>query len=106
MLEDPVRAAFVVTLVLAASFLVGGFLRIVFSAGLRFPSWEWVLLNGTVDLIFGALILSGWPESSLWAFGRFVGIDLLFHGWSWVILGLTARKYRAAASASGALPAT
>ena len=96
MLEDPVQAAVVLTLLLAASFFVGGLLRIIFSLVERFPSWPWVLLNGVVDLILGVLIWRKWPESSLWVIGLFVGIDLLFHGWSWVILALTARTYSAA----------
>jgi uncharacterized membrane protein HdeD (DUF308 family) len=96
MLEDPVRAAAVLTLLLTASFFVGGLFRIIFSLALRFPTWPWVLFNGVVDLILSAVILSGWPGSSLWVIGVFVGIDLLLHGWSWVILALTARTYNAA----------
>src|SRR5215471_13952694 len=88
-LEDPDRAAAVLTLLLAASFLVGGLLRIIFSLIERFPAWPWVLLNGAVDLILGVLIWSGWPGSSLWVIGLFIGIDLLFHGWSWIILALS-----------------
>jgi uncharacterized membrane protein HdeD (DUF308 family) len=95
MLEDPVRAATVITLLLAASFFVGGLLRIIFSLVVRFHAWPWVLLTGAVDLILGVLIFSGWPESSLWVIGLFVGIDLLFHGWSWMILALTVRTYSA-----------
>ena len=96
MIEDPVRAATVLTLLIMASFFVGGVLRVIFSLAVRFPAWPWVLLNGVVDLILGVLILNDWPESSLWVIGLFVGIDLLFHGWSWVILALTARTYSAA----------
>jgi uncharacterized membrane protein HdeD (DUF308 family) len=96
MLEDPVQAAVVLTLLLAASFFVGGLLRIIFSLVERFPSWPWVLLNGVVDLILGVLIWRKWPESSLWVIGLFVGIDLLFHGWSWIILALTVRTDNAA----------
>jgi uncharacterized membrane protein HdeD (DUF308 family) len=95
MLEDPIRAAAVLTLLLAASFFVGGALRIIFSVAVRFPAWPWFLLNGVVDLILGTLIVNGWPESSLWVIGLFVGIDLLFHGWSCVILALAARSYTA-----------
>jgi uncharacterized membrane protein HdeD (DUF308 family) len=99
MLEDPVRAAAVLTLLLAASFLMGGVLRIIFSLAVRFHAWPWVLLNGAVDLILGLLILNGWPEASLWVIGMFVGIDLVFHGWSWVILAMSVRTYSAATSA-------
>jgi hypothetical protein len=40
-----------------------------------------------------------WPGSSLWVIGLFVGIDLLFHGWSWVILALSVRTVSKAAIA-------
>jgi len=90
-LEDPDRAAGVLTLLLAASFFVGGLLRVVFALVEHFPSWAWVLVNGLVDLILGVLIWRGWPESSLWVIGLFIGIELIFHGWSWVILALTVR---------------
>jgi uncharacterized membrane protein HdeD (DUF308 family) len=95
MLEDPVRAAAVLTLLLTASFFVGGLLRIIFSLMVRFPAWPWVLLTGVVDLILGVILWSNWPESSLWVIGLLIGIDLLFHGWSWVILALTVRTFRA-----------
>ena len=98
-LEAPDRAAAVLTLLLAASFFVGGVLRILFSLAEQFPAWQWVLLNGVVDLFLGVLIWRGWPESSLWVIGLFVGIELLLHGWSWVVLALTVRAYRPANSA-------
>jgi uncharacterized membrane protein HdeD (DUF308 family) len=99
MLEDPVRAAAVLTLLLAASFFAGGVLRIIFSLAVRFEAWPWVLLHGVVDLILGLLILNAWPEASLWVIGLFVGIDLVFQGWSWIILALSVRTYSAAATA-------
>jgi uncharacterized membrane protein HdeD (DUF308 family) len=45
------------------------------------------------------MIFNRWPEASLWVLGLFVGIDLLFHGWSWIILALNVRSYEAAPSA-------
>jgi uncharacterized membrane protein HdeD (DUF308 family) len=101
MLEDPVRAAKVLTLLLAASFFVGGLLRIVTAIAMQFPAWPWVVLHGGVDLLLGILILPAAqdPESSLWVIGLFVGLDLLFHGWSWVVLALNLQKYGAAQSA-------
>jgi uncharacterized membrane protein HdeD (DUF308 family) len=91
MLRDPIRAAVVLTLLLAASFLVGGVLRIIFAIAVRFPAWPWVLLNGIVNLLLGIMIWNDWPEASLWVIGLFVGIDLLFHGWTWIILALSVR---------------
>jgi uncharacterized membrane protein HdeD (DUF308 family) len=65
---------------------------IIVSVVHRFPQWGWVLLNGIVTLLLGILIWRGWPEASLWVIGTFVGVDLLFNGWSWVMLALAARK--------------
>jgi len=95
-LEDSIRAATVITLMLVAVFIVGGALRTFFSLVMRFPGWPWVTLNGAVDLLLGVLILNGWPESKLWAISLFVGIDLLFHGWSEVVLLMSIRKHFAA----------
>jgi uncharacterized membrane protein HdeD (DUF308 family) len=92
--EDPVQAAAVIALLLAANFYVAGALRVIFSLAVRFPAWPWVLLHGTVDLLLGVLILSGWPGSSLKVIGVLVGIDLVLHGWSWMILALTVRTYK------------
>ena len=84
-------AAEVLTLILAVAFLVGGSVRIVVVLTERFSAWPWVLLNGVVTLLLGILIWRQWPESSLWVIGLFVGIDLIFNGWSWVMLALAVR---------------
>ena len=33
-----------------------------------------------------------WPWDGLWVIGLFIGIDMIFNGWSLVMLGLTAKK--------------
>jgi uncharacterized membrane protein HdeD (DUF308 family) len=91
-LEDPIEAARVITLIMAASFLVGGALRLVFALVERFPAWQCVVFNGLVDVVLGIMILNRWPESSLWVIGLFVGIDLLLHGWTWIMLALNLRS--------------
>ncbi len=89
--QEPVQATAVLTLLIAAMFFAGGIVRIIFSMTTRFRLWGWVLLTGIVDLILGWLIFSKWPESSLFFIGLFVGIELLFNGWSWVMLALAVR---------------
>ncbi len=108
MIEHPVRAAAGVTLLLAAAFMVGGAVRIVLSLLDRFPGWGWVLFNGAVTLLLGILIWRQWPESTEWVIGLFVGIDLLFAGWSWVMLAMLVRPVAPAAppvSPSAGVPA-
>jgi uncharacterized membrane protein HdeD (DUF308 family) len=50
-----------------------------------------------VTLLLGILIWAQWPVSGLWVIGLFVGIDLIFSGWSWVALALAARSLAPAA---------
>jgi uncharacterized membrane protein HdeD (DUF308 family) len=100
LLEDPIRAAVVLTLLLTAAFFVGGLLRIIFSIAERFPAWPWVFLTGLVDLFLGVLLWRNWPESSLVVIGVFVGIDLLFHGWAAIFLALSVRPENSAPPAA------
>jgi uncharacterized membrane protein HdeD (DUF308 family) len=100
LLEDPVQAAAVLTLILAACFMVGGLLRVVFALIERFPSSGWVMVSGFVDLLLGIMIFNRWPESSLWVLGLFVGLDLLFHGWTSIILGLSLSRFTAPVGAA------
>jgi uncharacterized membrane protein HdeD (DUF308 family) len=92
MIDEPLRAAAVLTLILAVAFLAGGLIRIAYVLFERFSGWPWVLLNGVVTFLLGIAIWRQWPESSLWVIGLFVGIDLIFNGWSWVMLGLAVRN--------------
>jgi uncharacterized membrane protein HdeD (DUF308 family) len=50
-----------------------------------------MLLNGIISVCLGISIWQQWPYSGLWVIGLFVGIEMLFCGWSWVMLGLAVR---------------
>lgn len=89
---NPGASAVVLTLLLAMFFMAGGLFRILTALMMRFPSWGWRLLNGVVTLVLGILIWNQWPLSGLWVIGLFVGIDLIFSGWSSVMLALVARR--------------
>ena len=52
----------------------------------------WLLVNGLITLLLGALIWVHWPSSSVWAIGTLVGINLLMTGFSRLMLGMAARK--------------
>jgi uncharacterized membrane protein HdeD (DUF308 family) len=90
-LEHPVQAAAGLTLMIAASLLVGGTFRIVVALRERFAGWGWVLLSGVVSMVLGVMIWRRWPQDTLWVIGMFVGIEMLFAGWSWVMLGMFLR---------------
>jgi uncharacterized membrane protein HdeD (DUF308 family) len=88
MIENPVAAAVGWTLLVAACLLVGGILRIVLSVAERFDGWPWMLLSGVIALLLGASIWRQWPLSGQWVIGLFVGVEVLFSGLSWLMLGL------------------
>jgi uncharacterized membrane protein HdeD (DUF308 family) len=91
-LAKPIPSAAALTLLMGSLFFVSGLFKIIGSVVVRFEQWGWVLTSGIISLILGILILSEWPLASLWIIGLFVGIDLIFYGWTWVILSLGARS--------------
>jgi uncharacterized membrane protein HdeD (DUF308 family) len=95
LVQRPLAAAAFFTLMLAAAFFVGGLFRIIVALSERFYGWGWVLLNGIITLVLGILIWREWPEAAFWVIGLFVGIDMLFAGWSLVITALTIRSIAA-----------
>jgi uncharacterized membrane protein HdeD (DUF308 family) len=77
---------------LACSLIVSGIFRIVGSLMSRFPHWGWIFFGGVVDLLLGILIWRHWPATSLWVIGLFVGIDVIFNGWTWILLALRLKS--------------
>jgi uncharacterized membrane protein HdeD (DUF308 family) len=51
----------------------------------------WLLLHGLINLLLGFVIWQGWPLSGLWVIGLFIGIDMMFNGWSLVMLAVAAK---------------
>jgi uncharacterized membrane protein HdeD (DUF308 family) len=70
-----------------------GIFRIVGSFQFRHvAAWGWVLVGGLLSLILGLMIYYQWPYSGLWILGLFLGIDLVFAGWSMVMLAFASRR--------------
>ncbi len=92
MLTHPVGAAAGLTLMIAVALLAAGIMRIILSIMHRFEGWPWVLLNGVISLVMGVMIWRQWPASALWVIGLFLGIDLIFSGWSSVMWALKLRS--------------
>ncbi|MGH9559003.1 MAG: HdeD family acid-resistance protein, partial [Bryobacteraceae bacterium] len=66
LLRGPVGGALIVTLLLAAYFIVAGALRITAAIALRLPNWGWTLFDGLVTLALGIVVWGGWPATALW----------------------------------------
>ena len=94
--ENPLLAAALLTLVLGASLVASGIMRIILAFSMkRETPWIWVALSGIVTLLLGSLILAHWPINSVYILGLFLGIDLIVAGASWIGIGLGLRRGQA-----------
>jgi len=94
-LYNPVGGAAILTLLLGATLIGIGALRLwIWFQNRSQPGWKWLAFSSIISLIAGVLIAIGWPANSLWILGFLLAIDLLFHGWMLIMLGLTLRNQR------------
>jgi uncharacterized membrane protein HdeD (DUF308 family) len=93
--QNPLLAAVLLTLILGASLVASGIMRIFLAFSMkRETPWIWVALSGVITLLLGVLILVRWPVSSLYILGLFLGIDLIMAGAGWVGIGFGLRRAR------------
>ncbi len=92
MVSHPAIAAVTLTLLIAMLLIVAGAFRLFVAFSLPLHHRGWLVLNGIVAIVLGALIWSSWPISGLWVIGLFIGIDLIFDGWTEVMLALAAGR--------------
>src|SRR5437868_3760666 len=93
--ENPLLAAVLLTLMLGASLVASGIMRIFLAFSMkRETPWIWVALSGVITLLLGLLILARWPINSVYILGLFLGIDLIMAGSGWIGIGLGFRSGR------------
>ena len=98
MIRHPVGGTVTLTLVLAAYFLASGMFRLVAAIAAPLPHRVWVAIGGWVSNRVGIMIwndvvkMDGPPGQALMYIGLFVGIDLIFHGWAWVMFAFAAKR--------------
>jgi uncharacterized membrane protein HdeD (DUF308 family) len=90
-IDAPIVSMVVITKFIAIFLIVSGAFRIIAALIMRFPEWGWALLNGCITLLLGVIINRQLPEAALWVIGLFVGIELFFNGWAWVMLAFDLR---------------
>ncbi len=87
-----VLSTIAITMFVAAFFIVVGAFRSVAALTVRFPNWGWALLNGMITFVLGVIIYRHAPGDAVWVLGLLVGIELLFNGWTWIVLSLAVRN--------------
>jgi uncharacterized membrane protein HdeD (DUF308 family) len=90
--DSPVESTALLTMFIAAFFIVVGIFRIVVAVIERFPQWGWALINGVITLLAGLIVYDTYPLSALWLVGLLVGLELLFNGLTWFMLSMVIRK--------------
>lgn len=93
LLTNPLAGVITLTLLLAVFFIVEGAYKI----GLAFKvkparGWAWLLFSGLLALLLGVLIWARWPSDAPWILGLFLGIDLIFGGWSLIMVSVAAKR--------------
>jgi uncharacterized membrane protein HdeD (DUF308 family) len=94
LLWNPLQGLLTLTFVMTAFFIADGVVTIVYAIAHRRElsgRWEWMLMNGLLDLGLAAIVVSGMPGTLAWALGLLLGIDLLFGGASLIAIALRAR---------------
>jgi len=81
------------TFILIVYFLTAGVVRLAAAFAQRgVPGAGWLGLNGALSLIIGLIFVASWPNSAEWAIGLLIGIDLIFSGWTLILLSQEAKS--------------
>jgi uncharacterized membrane protein HdeD (DUF308 family) len=89
----PLRGVITLTLVLGIMLLVLGALGIYgFIRHRRLPGTGWILFNAIISVVLGLIILWDGPSAAGWVIGTLVGIQLIFSGFSSLMIWSALRK--------------
>ena len=90
-LLHPIAGTAALGLMLAVYFMLDGFAGVGSAWELR-PrrGWGWLMFNGILSLALAVVFIAGWPSTSAWLIGLFIGISLFVDGLSLLMLGLVA----------------
>lgn len=89
LLVYPLKGILTLTLLLAIYFLVEGISKII-TASLWRPitNWGWLFVSGILSVVLAGIIFAGFPGTATWVIGLLVGINMLFLGWTLVLMSL------------------
>ncbi|MCC5644446.1 HdeD family acid-resistance protein [Nostoc sp. CHAB 5824] len=89
----PYTGILTLTLLLGSFLLAEGTFELILAFKLRpQQNWTWILGDGIITLVLGAMIWFQWPFNAPWLLGTLVGVSIIFTGVSRVMLSLNARS--------------
>ena len=94
-LINPFEAATLLTLMLGISMAIIGLVRIFVATKMiheHDTPWGWVAFSGVLSFLVGLMIVAGWPSTSFFVLGLFLGMDLIFIGTMWIAMGVALKN--------------
>ncbi len=90
----PLQGAITLTMLLTIYFILHGISSFTLAFSIKGHTGRWVLLliGGLIDLALAGLVIAGWPNTSVFILGLYVGINLLFTGFALIFAALDARQ--------------
>ncbi len=93
LVADPANGMVGLTLLIALFLMFSGAFRFFYALQIKpHDGWGIVAVNGVISFVLGLLVYGGWPNSSNYVIGMFLGIDALFAGFSYVGLAMAAKN--------------
>ncbi|MBR1070499.1 HdeD family acid-resistance protein [Bradyrhizobium liaoningense] len=91
--ENTALGAVVLTLMLGASLVAAGIMRLILAFSMKRATPRfWLAISGVITLLIGLLILVRWPINSVYILGLFLSLDLIVAGASWIGISFGLRR--------------
>lgn len=92
LIKGPIAGSITLTLLLAIFYIVIGLVRTVYCLSHSVVNKAWRLASSIITLLLGILILAQWPASGSFIIGLFIGVDLIFTGWLYMVAALAVKR--------------
>ena len=93
MITNPIAGLLALTMTVLVYFVVSGIFKIILAIRVEtLPQRGWVTVSGILSLVLAIYVGSQFPASALWVIGLLVGIEMVFSGWSFVMLAMAAKR--------------
>lgn len=88
-ITKPVAGALTLTMLITVFFALEGVAKISLAFMMRpLANWGLMLFSGVTALVFALIIWISWSETAHWLLGLFLGINMIFLGWTLVKISL------------------
>jgi len=103
MITNPVAGLLALTVTVLVYFIASGIFKIILAIRVEnLPQRGWVTVTGILSLVLAIYIGSQFPTSAMWVIGMLFGIEMMFSGWAFIMIAISARGGQASEKAGAA----